>query len=241
MVILSNKKMILELPLDLQKLILSYLTRKEYRATVPCKALLLCESYLNLNAFAKLNKLPIIQLSSSEKIHFFLESCKLGHWRVVRFLLKDPNDKHLKRLVDPSADNNIAIRLASTEGHKEVVEILLEDPRVDPSDINNITIRYASESDHKEVVEMLLKDLRVDPSADNNYAIRWASINGHKEVVEILLKDPSSASAERRVALRPDSRVDPSADNNWAKRWASLKGHKEIVEMLSKAELNQRL
>ena len=42
----------------------------------------------------------------------------------VRLLLNDPR-------VDPSADDNYAIRCASENGHVEVVKLLLNDPRVD--------------------------------------------------------------------------------------------------------------
>ena len=39
--------------------------------------------------------------------------------------------------VDPSAENNYAIKLASHFGHQEVVKLLLSDARVDPSARNN--------------------------------------------------------------------------------------------------------
>ena len=34
--------------------------------------------------------------------------------------------------VDPSADNNFAIRIASEKGHMDVVKVLLADPRLSP-------------------------------------------------------------------------------------------------------------
>ena len=49
----------------------------------------------------------------------------------MRLLLADPR-------VDPSADNNYAIRWAAYNGHTEVVRLLLADPRVDPGAIANI-------------------------------------------------------------------------------------------------------
>jgi hypothetical protein len=42
--------------------------------------------------------------------------------------------------VDPSAYNYEAIRLASKNGHIEVVKLLLNDPRVDPSAYYNYAI-----------------------------------------------------------------------------------------------------
>ena len=63
--------------------------------------------------------------------------------------------------VDPSAQDNRAIRWASYNGHIEVVKLLLTDKRVDPSADDNIAIRWASENGHTEVVKLLLTDKRV--------------------------------------------------------------------------------
>jgi hypothetical protein len=117
---------------------------------------------------------------------------------------------------DPSAHANGAIRLASQNGHAEVVRLLLL-TRVDPSALDNYAIRFASQNGHAELVRLLLTDPRVDPSTRDNYAIRWASENGHLEVVRLLLTDP---------------RVDPSAQDNYAVRWAKRNGHDELVQLL---------
>ena len=63
--------------------------------------------------------------------------------------------------VDPSAEENWAIRCASENGYEAVVKLLLAD-------------RDASGR------------LCVDPSVDNNYPIRMASRNGHVAVVDQL-------------------------------------------------------
>ena len=119
--------------------------------------------------------------------------------------------------IDPSVDNNFAIRDASSNGHVEIVKLLLEDTRTDPSCANNEAIRYASDMGHVEVVKLLLTDPRVDPSVDNNGPIRRASKNGYVEIVELLLAD---------------SRVDPSDRNNKAIREALKNGRVEIVKLL---------
>ena len=99
----------------------------------------------------------------------------------------------LERNMDPSANDNYAIRLASLNGHLAVVDRLLKDPRVDPSANDNYAIRLSSYYGHHLVVDRLLQDPRVDPSAADNEAIRAANSN---LVVDRLLKDP---------------RVDPNA------------------------------
>ena len=54
----------------------------------------------------------------------FIEAVKNGDVKNVKLLLADPR-------VDPSDDDNFAIRLASNYGQTEVVKLLLADPRVD--------------------------------------------------------------------------------------------------------------
>jgi hypothetical protein len=78
-----------------------------------------------------------------------------GHIAVVERLLQDER-------VDPSADNNYAVRLAARDGHIAVVERLLQDERVDPSAGDNYAVRWAAENGHLAVVERLLEDDRVD-------------------------------------------------------------------------------
>ena len=88
--------------------------------------------------------------------------------------------------VDPAADDNCAIRLASENGHTSVVELLLQDTRVDPAAADNNAIQLASRNGHTSVVQLLLEDTRVDPAADDNYAIRRASKNGHLDVLRLM-------------------------------------------------------
>jgi hypothetical protein len=92
--------------------------------------------------------------------------------------------------VDPSINDNRAIRWASWLGHEGVVKELLKDPRVDPSAKDNFAIIMASYEGYEDVVTLLLKDHRVDPSAEDNEAIRRASWKGQVNVVRLLLSDP---------------------------------------------------
>jgi hypothetical protein len=119
--------------------------------------------------------------------------------------------------VDPSANDNYAVRLAAKNDQLAVVERLLQDKRVDPSARNNDAVRQAARNGHLAVVERMLQDPCVDPSADDNDAVRWAAGRSHLAVVDRLLRD---------------ERVDPSADNNCAVRWAALRGHLAVVDRL---------
>ena len=66
----------------------------------------------------------------------------------LKLLLQDPR-------VDPSDDDNYAIRWTSYNGHTECVRLLLQDPRVDPSARANDAIQGASENGHTECVRLL--------------------------------------------------------------------------------------
>jgi len=111
----------------------------------------------------------------------FTNAFEGGNADVVHLLLHDPT-------IDPSANNNDAIKVASRVGHTNVVKVLLADPRVDPSADSNEAIYGASRNGNIEIVKLLLADHRVDSTADNNWLLYWASIHGYLGVVQLLLK-----------------------------------------------------
>jgi len=111
-------------------------------------------------------------------------------------------------------------------GRKEVVSLLLADPRMDPNKpMNDGTTPFfiACENGHKEVVSLLLADPRIDPNKpmnDGTTPFFVACQFGHKEVVSLLLADP---------------RIDPNKPHNdgatplW---YASQEGHFVMVQHL---------
>jgi len=113
--------------------------------------------------------------------------------------------------IDPSADDNYAIRIASENGQTDVVKVLLADSRLspdNPSADDNYAICIASSNGHTDVVKVLLADPRVDPSADDNYAIRIASENGHTDVVKGTISRPSCKPISNQQ-LRNSHGIDP--------------------------------
>uniref|UniRef100_A0A6C0JWC8 Uncharacterized protein n=1 Tax=viral metagenome TaxID=1070528 RepID=A0A6C0JWC8_9ZZZZ len=109
----------------------------------------------------------------------FVDACQDGDIKMIASLLLD---------FDPSENNNYAIRVASYNGHVDVVKLLLADHRVDPSALDNQAIRAASQEGHLRVVRLLLEDSRVDPSANNNDAIKRAQTYNHLKIANLLIE-----------------------------------------------------
>lgn len=130
------------LPSELRQLILSYLSRREYKAIVPYKNLLLCKSYLSMEDFCKTKVIPLILLSDQEKEQLFLNGCKYDNLILTKWLLKQS--------IDFSINYNSAILLASEYGHKKIVEFMIVELGIDPSCNNNCIIRSASKNGHKK-------------------------------------------------------------------------------------------
>jgi ankyrin repeat protein len=155
---------------------------------------------------------------------FYLE---MNEAKIIKFV-RNINNKYSKndinelekilnnKELDPTVNYYAVMRMASRNGHYEIVKLLIHDLKIDPSIYDNYAICTASEHGHLKVVELLLNDERVDPSADNNCATRMAAEYGHLEIVKLLLKD---------------KRVDPGACNNFAIRWALRNSHFEIVKL----------
>ncbi|KAJ3234143.1 hypothetical protein HDU81_001704 [Chytriomyces hyalinus] len=144
---------------------------------------------------------------------FLQEACENNHPSIVDLLLM-----HIPS-ISASFDNNTCLRHATSNGHTEIVRLLLDcqQPSVDPSCLNNISLRNAAERGYVAIVERLLQDSRVDAGAQNNAAIRFSAERGHAKVVELLLKTDG---------------VDPAADDSFALRAAARNRHLKVVELL---------
>jgi ankyrin repeat protein len=70
------------------------------------------------------------------------------------------NVESMLNSIDPTLNNNYAIRTASENGYAEIVRLLLKDGRADPANNNNDPIKRASSRGRTEVVRLLLEDGR---------------------------------------------------------------------------------
>ena len=139
--------------------------------------------------------------------------------RMFREALRSKNMKTITEIIqtDPTFDSHYMLRYACVEGEFDIVDLLLQDPRVKPSVNDNIPIKYASERGFTNIVERLLRDPRVDPSAETQYALKEACKNNHIETVNVLLRHP---------------RVDPSVDEQAILRKACMNSQTEIARVL---------
>ena len=161
---------------------------------------------------------------------------KYGKVNFVKYLLNKGYDVH--------AEDDVALRYASSNGHTEVVKLLL-DAGADVHAYNDYALRWTSANGHTEVVKLLL-DAGADVHADDDEALRNTSYNGHTEVVKLLLDAGADvhayddealrwASANGRtkvVKLLIDAGADVHASNDYALLYASENGHAEIVKLL---------
>lgn len=113
--------------------------------------------------------------------------------------------------------NSYALKWAASNGHLEIVKLLVTCPGVTAAADSNYALRWASSNGHTEVVQFLLGCTGVDPAAESNDAIQRACSNGNVDIVKILLRHPA---------------VDPTANNNNALFEAASHGHYEVVKAL---------
>src|SRR3972149_2665922 len=140
------------LPRDVLKIMLARLGDKEVNLFYRNKSLVpILNSIFEDNSFWKIRVENLLEIEETDlafnnwkRIYYALSKTKdlkvyaeKGDSEVVELLLVDPR-------VDPSANDNNAIRFASENGCDKVVKLLLTDPRVDPSADNNYAIRFAS-------------------------------------------------------------------------------------------------
>ena len=160
---------------------------------------------------------------------------------IQKYLLSDKmKELYPNNHVDPSDNNNEAIRFASGRGNIEVVKYLLSDemvglfPTIDPSAWENDAVVQACKNGHVEVLRFLLSDeitgrYGIIPSIRDNLAIKHACYYGHIEVVKLLLC----------VEVRAKYSIWPSTEDNYAIRCASEKGNIEIVRFLLSEEIQE--
>jgi len=123
--------------------------------------------------------------------------------------------KVIKRLIDegadPTVDGNWPLCWAASQGHLEIVKLLL--PYSDPKEFFSRPLRISIINNQLKVVKLLLP--YSDPKACESEALRYAAHGGYLNIVKLLI--PVS---------------DVKTFDSEALRWAAENGHLEIVKLL---------
>ncbi|PRP73606.1 serine/threonine-protein phosphatase 6 regulatory ankyrin repeat subunit B-like [Planoprotostelium fungivorum] len=162
-------------------------------------------------------------------------ACLYGEVPLVKrfLLLLNLTDRHNEPLLN-----------AVSKGHREIVNILLNDGRVDPSGDDNRALISACRNGFTSIVQILLADRRVDPTAQNNRAIELACSKGHTEVVKRLIDVPGVvveeaiaevvASKGHHEILQMILERNPQMTSTKLLLKASVKGRLDVVRLLLK-------
>jgi ankyrin repeat protein len=105
-----------------------------------------------------------------------------GHIPVIELLLEKGN-------VNPAANENAALRIASENGLTDIVQLLLERPEVNPGALNNEALMDATRNGHTDIVRLLLAHPKFNPSVGVDQAAFLASSMNHADIVKLFIID----------------------------------------------------
>ena len=114
-----------------------------------------------------------------------------GHLEVIGLLLIDER-------VDPTAVNNMRLRVACASGHLNVMRLLIDDSRVDASLSDSLyreLVCKAATSGYADVVRFLLQDDRLDHfslDTSRNFAYSTACSIDHVEIAHMIFYNEST-------------------------------------------------
>jgi ankyrin repeat protein len=160
---------------------------------------------------------------------------KYGNKDIVAYLIEkgiDINQQNKKEEEEENKDEKLlmdstALTAASENGHKEVVQLLLDNKDIDVNKpeymLGRIALMLASLNGHKEIVQLLLQHKYINVnqlSTEGWTALMWASEKGRKEIVQLLLD-------QKDINVNIHDPIGRTALFE-----ASSNGHKEIVQLL---------
>lgn len=144
-----------------------------------------------------------VLLYVDQYVHFALEAvrsvfyaaCEFGHVAVMQWLLS----KGLTA-ADARSENNAALRLASAEGHLDIVRVLFEElhfSAVDACPSHNSVLQSAIEAGHMLIVEYLFKTVGLAlTDAHRNAALQTACCSGHLAIVKFFVEELDCTPAD---------------------------------------------
>jgi ankyrin repeat protein len=164
------------------------------------------------------------------------DAATMGFGDVVKVLLSD-------RRVDPAAEHDQALLIATQRGNLEMMRLLLAAPSTNPAipllrsaekgPVNAVSVLVADPKTTRplkdlalytaaiyrqlDIVNLLLTNPEVNPAHNNNATIIAAAQLGNYTIVQRLMADP---------------RVNPAAQDNLALREALAHNHPEVAALL---------
>ena len=150
--------------------------------------------------------------SITKETEVFIEVCEKRYFDVAKILIE--SDK-----VNPSALDNKALNSAVLHNYTDIVELLLQHPKVilKKSASRAILESIVERGNGYHILSSILKSDKFDITHDDNNAIRRTAYNGYLDMFKLLLDD---------------SRTDPAAMNNYCLRWSVTNNHLEIAKLL---------
>ena len=162
------------------------------------------------------------------------------------------------RNMNADSEEPSALDYACINAHKDIVELLLKDPRVVRIKGFHSPVQYACLYGHVKLLQRLLECQHTSVEEMDPYrnSVEFAVGHKHLEIVKLLLEDgrldPSIHDNQAiRLAVRdgnfemvelllkdPWKRVDLSKDRNQCLEWACERGNPDIVELLLKEPVN---
>lgn len=92
------------------------------------------------------------------------------------------------KIIDPSRNNNWAIRICCLKNYYELAEILLEDDRVDSSDELNACFGISCELGHRKLVQLLIDHPKVDGTDSDGKLLNKVASNNDVYILKLLLE-----------------------------------------------------
>ena len=120
--------------------------------------------YDKMSSYLKRLRLNLIDVKNSVNVKDFLGVAVVG--RLLNYSIEENYESLLDYLlnqgVDPSINDNDAIREASWKGNPHIVRRLLQDSRINPGAKHNDALSKAVNWEHIDIVKLLLQDSRLD-------------------------------------------------------------------------------
>lgn len=141
--------------------------------------------YFNILCLLNLHKICKLFLENTNIVpmdSLFGDMCRYNRVEIVALLLK--NGK-----CNPGYLQNYPIRSACDNGCLQVVDLLLNDPRIDATDREYYCFRKSSANGHTEILKCLLKKTKIPPDVIDK-CIFDACYYNHKDTIGVLLQYP---------------------------------------------------